>query len=275
MENLAYMPALMLDEQRELESIEQRLRVVLSRCGDDLFDSAKAFEYLRTYSVEFFEAFYRFYSRYPAYKDRWFGASQHKAVDRVFACVANNYNARSTFRNSSREDLLKTIEEHHKHFGIEAVMAARASKINPLTTAPLTGRQTSAYAAAGIDISSGSALLMMAHTAAQGAHLQPSNVPSVMAPVLTDTRTEVPGPSSIGVELRRLLVESRLRPEDIAEEIDIAVRNVYRHLAGETVPSLVNVGKYEKALSKRLGRSVNLPTPEKRQNASITSAKRQ
>ena len=74
-----------------------------------------------------------------------------------------------------------------------------------------------------------------------------------------------PKPLGIGGVLRQLLDESRLRPEDIAEDIGIQARNVYRHLAGETVPSLVNVGKYERALSKRLGRPVKLPIPLKRQ----------
>jgi hypothetical protein len=112
-----------------------------------------------------------------------------------------------------------------------------------------------------VNMASASPLMIMAETAGRGAHLQPPNVPS--------TRKR------IGEELKRLLDESRLRPEDIAEEIDIEARNVYRHLAGETVPSLVNLGKYEKALSKHLGRAVKLPTPEKRHNVSSTSVKRQ
>ena len=79
----------------------------------------------------------------------------------------------------------------------------------------------------------------------------------------------------IATELGRLLREARLRPEDIAEEIKIEPRNVYRHLAGETEPSIVNVGKYEKALSARLGRRVTLPTSVKRQRVIKTSLKRQ
>lgn len=59
-----------------------------------------------------------------------------------------------------------------------------------------------------------------------------------------------------GVELKRLLEEARTRPEDIAEEVGIQPRNVYRHLAGETSPSIANVGRYERALSKRIGRKV-------------------
>ena len=122
----------------------------------------------------------------------------------------------------------------------------------------------SAYAASGVDIASASPLLKMAMAAAgRGTLFQPSN-----------TGTQDQEPPSIGAELRRLLDEARLRPEDIAEEIEIEARNVYRHLAGATVPSLVNVGKYEKALTMHLGRLVKLPTPVKRQNVSKTSAKR-
>ena len=85
--------------------------------------------------------------------------------------------------------------------------------------------------------------------------------PRLQLPVAVEPHAS-PG---IGEELKQLLIDCRCRPEDIAEEIGIQPRNVYRHLAGETVPSLVNVGKYEKALSKRLGRSVKLPLPAKRQ----------
>jgi hypothetical protein len=70
---------------------------------------------------------------------------------------------------------------------------------------------------------------------------------------------------SLGALLKRTLTEARIRPEDIAEEIGIEPRNVYRHLSGETTPSIPNIGKYEKALSKHLGRQVRFPTPVKRQ----------
>ena len=72
-------------------------------------------------------------------------------------------------------------------------------------------------------------------------------------------------PETLGEQLKHLLNEGRIRPEDIAEEIEIEPRNVYRHLAGETYPSLSNLGKYEKALSKHLSRPIKLPTSAKRQ----------
>jgi hypothetical protein len=76
--------------------------------------------------------------------------------------------------------------------------------------------------------------------------------------LLESSKLVVPTPS-FREELKRLLNEARIRPEDIAEEIGIEPRNVYRHLAGETAPSLTNLKKYETALSKHLKTPVKLP----------------
>jgi hypothetical protein len=92
------------------------------------------------------------------------------------------------------------------------------------------------------------------------------------APIIQTPTAETP---RLANDLKCLLDEARLRPEDIAEKIGIDPRNVYRHLSGETVPSLVNVDNYEKALSNRLGRKVKLPTPLKRKRVSKTSVIRQ
>ena len=80
---------------------------------------------------------------------------------------------------------------------------------------------------------------------------------------------------NLSEELAHLLTDARWKPEDIAEKVGIDPRNVYRHLASDTVPTITNIGNYEAALSKRLGRIVTLPTPAKRQRASKTPAKRQ
>lgn len=75
-----------------------------------------------------------------------------------------------------------------------------------------------------------------------------------------DFRTiEKPTEPSFGRELKRLLVEARWRPEDVAEEIEIDPRNVYRHLSDRTAPTLMNVDLYERALSRRLKTKVRLP----------------
>ena len=123
----------------------------------------------------------------------------------------------------------------------------------------LTGKQASAYARAAIDIAS-SPLLMYIEQANRTEE-QPSQAGLVPPP----------SPESIGAQIKAYILEARLRPEDIAEEIGIQPRNVYRHLSGETLPTLSNIGKYESALSKHLKRTVKLPTP-----ANVrTSVKRQ
>src|SRR6185437_4284973 len=80
----------------------------------------------------------------------------------------------------------------------------------------------------------------------------------------TEPKPVLPSPT-IAQELKRLLNEARTRPEDIAEDAGIDPRTVYRHLSGDSVPSLRNTGAYERAISKRLKRDVKLPVPVKRQ----------
>ena len=198
-----------------------------------------AFEYARTYAVKFYDCFYGFYSKFPeqSYRPHWRPASERFAFQRVMKCVENISSVENLFYESGRKTRVeKTISQH-----------AERSAIPGAFPIALTGKQAGAYAAAGIDLDSAPPLLLMA--AARAVHPQ----------------SQPPAPR-FAEELKSLLNEARIRPEDIAEEISIEARNVYRHLSGETRPSLVNLGKYEKALSKRLGRPVVVAyAKEKRQ----------
>jgi DNA-binding transcriptional ArsR family regulator len=71
-------------------------------------------------------------------------------------------------------------------------------------------------------------------------------------------------PAPIASELRILLDESRVTAEELAEEIDLDVRSVYRHLK-ETPPRKRQIAAYEKFFSARLGRKIRLNTSPKRQ----------
>lgn len=78
----------------------------------------------------------------------------------------------------------------------ESLDELRAKTLESYSTAiasksMLTGKQAASFARAGIDITSGSPLLMMLHTAVQKEHLQPPNVRSVLAPVLTAARKRI------------------------------------------------------------------------------------
>ena len=207
----------------------------------ECYDLPRAKDFIRTYTCEFFDILKEAYGGLAFYRE---DEVADEAIAIAVACWANfNVHPKGDFWAST---LRATIVQHLGR--------------------NLRKQQTSdTYVASGVDLASASPLLKMAVTPQTGTHLQPPNVPSVWAPVLRDARTEVPRPTSIKEQLKQLLIDCRWRPEDIAEEIGIQPRNVYRHLAGETFPTLVNVGKYEKAISKRLGRPVKLPTPSKRQ----------
>ena len=62
------MPPLSLSFHNELRSFETLFERSLENCisgRDTLFDSAAAFEYARSYAVEFYKLYYNFYSQYP------------------------------------------------------------------------------------------------------------------------------------------------------------------------------------------------------------------
>lgn len=100
----------------------------------------------------------------------------------------------------------------------------------------------------------------------------PESPPLIMAKAAalnaTPGKQETTMQPRLSEALDRLLNEARWKPELIAEKVGINPRNVYRHLSGETLPTLSHVGLYESALSKELGRKVKLPTPAKRPRAS-------
>ncbi len=75
-----------------------------------------------------------------------------------------------------------------------------------------------------------------------------------------------PAQESIAGQLNRLRDECRLSVEELAEKLDIRDRSVYRHLSGETIPRLKQIGAYERVFSEILATKVVIKT---------TSGKRQ
>ncbi len=164
------MPPLTLDMHGELRSMENDLmRALTSCCGhQSLNDPDAAVEYTRTYAIKFYDCFYGFYSQIPdeKYRPHWQSASERSANERVAKCIDNNYLIRSFFNVRERtERIRRTIANH----------ASRNSRYSDLPTpgkpdkySSLVAKQAASYEAAGIDITSGSPLLMMARTAGRG-----------------------------------------------------------------------------------------------------------
>jgi hypothetical protein len=147
------MPPLSREFHDDLRGLEHQFGKALSRCissMDELFDPNAAFEYARTYAIEFYDLYYGFYSHYPAYKEHWCPASEAFALQRVIQCLSN-YSVLSEFLNRDHriERIRRTISDH--------------AKAKPIPLVPST--LVSAYAASGVDIASGSPLLKMAAAA--------------------------------------------------------------------------------------------------------------
>jgi hypothetical protein len=228
------LPHLKPDELEDRDHEELVLSRKLTSCwsGGDDFDVERAYQIMRGAAELIFDVTYKAYYRKVSYKAEWLPEIVNEAVFRTLKtslpCV------RDGIPDTRFSDLADTLEATVlDHIEELATLKKHASLLND--------RQVAEYAKAGVDLTSGSPLLIMAAT-------QTNTIP-----------VQVPLAPSVAVELRRLLEEARIKPEDIAEAIGIQPRNVYRHLSGQTRPSITNIGKYEQAISKRLGRKVLLP----------------
>jgi hypothetical protein len=188
----------------------------------------------------------------------------HRIVQRIAATIASVELAGKVRSVSLAHHGL--TDDQMREAAFDELNKLISSRLNPKPTPsspppPLELRERLAYTASGVDIASGSPLLIMAAAAGRAQQIE--------------TPKENPPAPVFAVELERLLIEARLTPESIADVVGINWRTVYRHRNGEFQPSLKNVGAYEKALTKLLNRKITLPTPVRRQNASKKSGKRQ
>jgi len=231
------MPPLTDEVHAELRVLERKLYAAISECVSnyDLLDPQAAFEYLRTFAIKFYNTYYGFYSQYPEYESHWQSAAEKFAFGRVVKC-ATSYTSIRNFLATDSTRVPRIKKTIRKHAEATRKTPKKAHSLFPNPDDWLKG---------------------MLNT--------PTTPPTFQ--VISKLR--------FATELRRLLNEARLKPERIAEEIRIQPRNVYRHLSGENAPSLTHVGKYEEVLTRALGRKITLPTPDRRQNASKTSSKRQ
>jgi hypothetical protein len=223
------MPPLTEDMHRKLRKIERDLGIAFGNCchSYDLNDREAAFEYARTFSINFFDCYYEFYSKIPdpAYSAHWLPASERFAFQRVVKCIENQFAIRDFFnRNPDRVDRIKrTIADHAKGAAVnQAQMPTRETQ-----QLALTGRQAANYARSGIDLNSASPLLMMAIKAAQesGKVFPPEKQRSTL------TRRRIP--RSIYSESAAKRLEDHLNAKGLSQtqfaiEINVDVKTLYR-----------------------------------------------
>jgi hypothetical protein len=86
-------------------------------------------------------------------------------------------------------------------------------------------------------------------------------VPIETKPAVQPESTE----ETIGNQIERLRIECDVTVESLAEALQVDVRQIYRHQAGETTPRKTNLGAYQKFFSERLNRTITLRTSSERQ----------
>jgi DNA-binding Xre family transcriptional regulator len=162
------MPALTPDMQKRICVLERQLEIALqTHCiGYNIFDLEGAFEKVRTFATVFYNCYYNFYSQYPACKANWRKASEVFAYQRVLTWIDNFHASREHFDSSRLQRIRRTISDH-----------AERNAIPVASPTMQVGKQASIYAASGVDIASGSPLMMMVAAAARREQLQPVSSP--------------------------------------------------------------------------------------------------
>jgi hypothetical protein len=88
--------------------------------------------------------------------------------------------------------------------------------------------------------------------------------PNVAPPIPPAGSDAAEAKLSTGEQIIQLLAECGMTHDQMAEALDIDVRQIYRHCAGETTPRQSNVVGYQRVFSEKLGRSVRIKTSAKR-----------
>ncbi|HEX4006119.1 MAG TPA: helix-turn-helix transcriptional regulator [Acidobacteriaceae bacterium] len=245
------MPPLSPEFHAELRGLESHFRKLLGACissRNELTDPEGAFEYARTYVVEFYKRYYGFYSNYPAIQDRWEPAAEVFAFQRVIHCVGN-FSALGTFFDRIKVGKIRqTISDYIKRtrIALEAPLPESQMRDFPTAFPRMSGKQAASYTLAGVDLKSASPLLRMVHEAQQRAQ---------------ETR---PSGNSLGEQIRLLREDCRLTNEDLAAALGVDRRSVVRHISNDHKPAKRHLAAYEKLFSERLGRKVRIETSPQR-----------
>jgi hypothetical protein len=80
--------------------------------------------------------------------------------------------------------------------------------------------------------------------------------PILPTPPQNTTQQHEPPSETAGQQIERLRTESHLTAEDLAEELGVTPRSIFRHLSGTVVPHGRHLAAYERVFSNRLQRRV-------------------
>lgn len=237
---LSDMPALSSQMHSGLRVLEKSLQHELSLCCDGytLRDPEAAFEYVRTYAVDFFDHYFEFYSGFPEYQQHWRPASERFAYQRVVKCIENCSPVHDFFLNhpDRRTRVQRTISDHAQR---------EAPELSPVL---LTGKQAALSALAGIGLASSPPLLAAYAAAQRSKEVGRSAVGSkgVFAPI---PKARIPRSIQSEKAARKLeayLDRKGLNQTQFARQINVNEKTLYRFRTtgkvGKTAAQLIAEG---------------------------------
>ena len=238
--SIRVLPHLTPEEISDRDHEESRLDRELSKCwqGDE-FDGERAFHVLRAHSVEIFKVVYPAYKKKRGFGPEWIA----DIVQDVLYRTLKVYAAHNAYGMPSLAELAKAIKGALSDYLEDLKSTDSQAAFEPPVA--LAGKQAAAYARAGIDPSSASPLLLMAHASTQESARSLTAAPN----------------RSIGEQIKAYMLEARLTKGKVARALAVDPRTVARHRSGEATPRLDQIHGYEELFSKRLNRPVRLQMP--------------
>lgn len=220
---------------------------------------------LSNYSTEVFFLEANRYPRYPPnpHSRNWLINLARRVEDHVIGVVADiessDYEKDFSYHGVAEGEMRRTIRqrlegEMKDHFPIEFPRVSTPPPCSPKKPTPEELRKI------GID---------------------PENMSPLLQDVIKQQTSGAVSPSppkheqNFSKALDQLLRDKNIRPEELADKMEIEWSTVYRHISGKHSPNRDTLKRYTEALTGILGYPVSLPTPAKRQRAKKTPIKRQ
>ena len=221
---------------KALEAQKVSLSRELDFCirGYNCHNKDRADDYMCTYACSMYDLWVEDYTgKVPV--SQWQRQIADEAIKNAVSCWAN-YNLNSSSPTASYwQTRLRTALEQHTGkplWSLRKIATPEGANVRPRVFVPTVQQD-----------SSKSPLLVMAEAAMLAKSVAP---PAPAKPIFA-------------TELRQLLEEANWTPEQAAEKVEIDWRTVYRHLSGEVFPNPKTRWAYQRALSERLKKKIELP----------------
>ena len=177
----------------------------------------------------------------------------------IYQAVAEEFNSEEMLSGVRLETLRQTIKTaiHNECLGIHELNIRDCHAAGDGAPSAL---EASAKRLPGIEArifdAANDKLRVIESTEAARRAMKPLRPPMPIVRPIRDDIPEAYRKESTGSQIRRLMDESHLTAEQIAPELDVDPRSIYRHIADEARPRKRHLRAYEKVFSQALDRKV-------------------